>query len=223
MGLLSNFMSTSTNNLFDTLRKNVDAVFEEANRAFSSINFDDIEGELEKTNKRLKKTIKKLSKRVKNLTDRYVIEVPYDRNEEKLAFTHDGETFSATVTKLDLSKNSQMTFSIPSDVDTDSLSQKYFAEQKKMVFTFKKFVIDDESLDDDSTESVELVDEFPSVDETEEETITIVEEESETPTTNCDKVSQAIGLHKLGWSFRKIAKEIGVSDKTVARWIRSNS
>ena len=36
-------------------------------------------------------------------------------------------------------------------------------------------------------------------------------------------IKKAIALRSLGWSYRKIAKELGVSDKTVGRWIKLNS
>ena len=201
MSLFNSLLKSSLPS-FDSLRKSIDDMVGEMNHMFDDDTFD-------KHFDSLKKSLKKITKRIKNLTDRYEIEFPYDRNTQKMSYLVEEDRVSIDVTSLDEhSVTYHLDADLPQNVATDSVTLHYDDENKKMILRLKKQVVDNEvdtEINDEAAES---------------EDAPTTEEETSTTRTKEDLIAQVTSLFSNGWSYKRIAREVGVSDKTVARWIK---
>ena len=96
------------------------------------------------------------------------------------------------------------TTSIPEGVCVDNLTQRYLKDEKKMLFILKKNKI--EIVEDDN-------DEFEPIGENE------VKDEEPIKLSKEEMLKKMVHMHLNGCSYRKIAEECGVADKTAKRWI----
>lgn len=228
MNFLRNFRMPS----FDNMAK-------ELKRRIEEFDFNPIEEKLTQLGYEIEKNFTHLKKKIKNLTDRFIIEVPFDRETQKLFFNIENNVMEVkTETQTETTHSvSTTTTTIPESVNTDTLIQKYDAENKKMKFIFFKWnACDFDEEEDTLAENVEL--EIP------EEPATVTATETDEPrytaatttlevddtandtseptvtTTEDTLLDTILALRAQGMSYRAIAAQVGVSDKTVARWIK---
>lgn len=180
----------------------------EMRRLVDEFDFDKAEREVTST---IKEVMTNLKRHIKNLTDKYVIEVAYDRNTQILTYTIDGNLITIVV-KLDsedpnIQSSSTTTVTIPENVNVNTMVQHYNADDKKMVFVFKKHII--ETTEDE----IEVEMDSPLAEPIVDEEIPIEEEE-------VDINAVILDMYNSGMSYRQIAAEVGLSDKTVARRIK---
>ena len=180
----------------------------EMRRLVDEFDFDKAEREVTST---IKEVMTNLKRHIKNLTDKYVIEVAYDRNTQILTYTIDGNLITIVV-KLDsedpnIQSSSTTTVTIPENVNVNTIVQHYNADDKKMVFVFKKHII--ETTEDE----IEVEMDSPLAEPIVDEEIPIEEEE-------VDINAVILDMYNSGMSYRQIAAEVGLSDKTVARRIK---
>lgn len=251
---------------------------DEMRRMINDFNFEDAEREVRNT---ISEVVTKLRKHIQNLTDKYVIDVAYDRDTQILTSTIEDRVLTITV-RLDsttIQSTNTTSVTIPNDVDLTRMVQKYDAEQKKMFFIFKKLVINDENVSDEEERIFEV--EIPH-EEPMEAPMPVVEEEIVIPTAIMDdeddevvegdhvdtfastvdreeemepmcffdpfeeKIlqltdmtsdidadianriipifdldAQMVSWREEGWSYRKIGRVVGISDKKVAKIINS--
>ena len=180
----------------------------EMRRLVDEFDFDKAEREVTST---IKEVMTNLKRHIKNLTDKYVIEVAYDRNTQILTYTIDGNLITIVV-KLDsedpnIQSSSTTTVTITENVNVNTMVQHYNADDKKMVFVFKKHII--ETTEDE----IEVEMDSPLAEPIVDEEIPIEEEE-------VDINAVILDMYNSGMSYRQIAAEVGLSDKTVARRIK---
>lgn len=201
-------------------------------RTFDEFDFNSIETKLNEFGNDIERSFNRLKKRIKNLTDRFIVEVPFDRETQRLSFSIENNVIEIrTETQTETTHSvSTTTTSIPESVNTDTLMQKYDAETKKMMFIFFKW---NAKVEDETEENVELEDTVEThtnttVESAPEVTVTSTVDVTETDTTNKENAESSkdnlletiLAMHEQGYSYRKIASEVGMSDKTVARWIK---
>ena len=216
MNILSRFRMPSLENMASAIR-----------RRFDEFDFDSIEKQLTELGNDMEKAVSRLKKRIKNLTDKFVVEVPFDKETQKISFSFDGNVMEVkTETYSDAPHLvSTTSVTIPSDVNTDTLIQKYDEENKKMQFIFFKWGA---PVEEDNVEvEIEVDENDVTVDDQVDETATTasanVMPTFETTSTVSEKdalMETIMRMYAEGHSYRKIASEVGVSDKTVARWIK---
>ena len=182
----------------------------EMRRLVDEFDFDKAEREVTST---IKEVMTNLKRHIKNLTDKYVIEVAYDRNTQILTYTIDGNLITIVV-KLDsedpnIQSSSTTTVTIPDNVNVNTMVQHYNADDKKMVFVFKKHII--ETTEDEIELEVEMA--SPLAEPIVDEDIPLEEKEF-------DINEVILNMYNAGMSYRQIAAEVGLSDKTVARRIK---
>lgn len=182
----------------------------EMRRLVDEFDFDKAEREVTST---IKEVMANLKRHIKNLTDKYVIEVAYDRNTQILTYTIDGNLITIVV-KLDsedpnIQSSSTTTVTIPENVNVNTMVQHYNADDKKMVFVFKKHIT--ETTEDEIELEVEM--DSPLAEPIVDEDIPIEEKEF-------DINEVILNMYNAGMSYRQIAAEVGLSDKTVARRIK---
>lgn len=206
MGLLKAFRDSALEAITESAK--------EMKRMVDEFDFDKAEREVTNT---IKEVVANLRKHIKNLTDKYVIEVAYDRNTQILTYTIDDNIITIVV-KLDsedpnIQSSSTTTVTIPENVNVNTMVQHYNADEKKMIFVFKKNTI--EISDDEVELEVEVDGDIaePSCEETNAEGTT-----SEVAEPNTDDI--ILEMYQNGASYRQIAKQVGLSDKTVARRIK---
>jgi AraC-like DNA-binding protein len=230
-----NFLSRFRMPSFDSMAK-------ELKRRIEEFDINPIEEKLTQLGFEIEKNFTNLKKKIKNLTDRFIIEVPFDRETQKLFFNIENNVMEVkTETQTETTHSvSTTTTTIPESVNTDTLIQKYDSENKKMKFIFFKwnkldFDEEEEALEtDESIESTETVEEPATTTE-----VPTFEEANVTATSTLDVDNTAVHTHAStvmntedylletilalraqGMSYRAIAAQVGVSDKTVARWIK---
>ena len=170
MGLLKLFKETA----LERIQQGAD----EMRRMINDFNFEDAEREVRNT---ISEVVTKLRKHIQNLTDKYVIDVAYDRDTQILTSTIEDRVLTITV-RLDSTtiKSTHTTrVTIPDDVDLTKMVQKYDAEQKKMFFIFKKLILTEENVENEEEQIFEV--EIPQ-EEVTEQSIPVVEEEIIIPT-----------------------------------------
>ena len=180
----------------------------EMRRLVDEFDFDKAEREVTST---IKEVMTNLKRHIKNLTDKYVIEVAYDRITQILTYTIDGNLITIVV-KLDsedpnIQSSSTTTVTIPENVNVNTMVQHYNADDMMMVFVFKKHII--ETTEDE----IEVEMDSPLAEPIVDEEIPIEEEE-------VDINAVILDMYNSGMSYRQIAAEVGLSDKTVARRIK---
>lgn len=226
------------NSLFKLFKKSIFDSFEERldemKKSLAELKERDFEKDFENLATNFQTRMDNLKKKWKNLNDRYTFEVPYDRDTQILKYEIKNNKLNVTVTELVESDNSSFssesirTVTIPEDADVYNISQKYDKENKKMVFIVKKNFIETEEAEEEPKEAEET-NETSNV-QHEDETVNCEDERNvqgvAKPFEECSKSEQLeiiLGLYSNGWSFRRIAKEVGLSDKTVAKWIRQTT
>ena len=207
--------------------------FNELDKMMRDIDFSSAEDKFNEIEKSFKEKFTELKKRVKEFTDKFIVEVPFDKNEETISFKIENGMITITTEKSDesSSKKSTTEVSIPETVDEHHMVQRYAEDEKKMMFIFfkKKKPNKVETKED---ENVEATNE-DNVEQQENVNLGRVETNAdgtvnESPSNETDRVSEKkrliekmIQMHEAGFSYRKIAEETGISDKTVKRWIKS--
>lgn len=229
MGLLKFF----GNQALDKIKKNLDDI----QASLNEFDFSSKKNELEETfaslNKKFDDEFKKFANKIKVLRDKFVVEVPYDRDTQVLSYKLEDNVMSVVVeTATDTGMTSfnstaTTTTTIPSYVSLEKVTQKYDKENKKMVFSFdKKFEEDankasellvDEALNEAEAEAERLF--FEDIEEdngAETERVLFDNVEEEDPRQAL--INKVIRLRNDGLSFKAISRECGISDKTAKRW-----
>lgn len=223
------FLTKFTRDGFRSLRRTT----RELTQMIRDFDFPSFEEEFNEIENEFKKQMDKIKERIKNLTDRFVVEVPFDKEKQELSVSVNKNVLTVVLDSYDESTNTTgnaMTqTTIPEDVDPTTMTQFYDAEKKKLVFVFMKKKID--NAETKNTETTETVEE--TTDNTKTET---VEETTNNTTTENVVAGQTtewvkskkeslmktiLSMYENGFSYRKIAAETGISDKTVKRWIQS--
>lgn len=171
------------------------------------------ETDFEKEFNTMKQTFKDLLKKKDN---EYVLEVKYDRETQTLQFKIEDDTLTVIVEEKtengNFNSKSTITVTIPSDVLVDKITQEYDSENKIMLFKMKKTNVEEQPT---------VEEEFEPIGETQpKEEIVVETPKSNKPMTSDELLKVIVGMYKDGASFRTISKEVGLSDKTVAKYIK---
>lgn len=171
------------------------------------------ETDFEKEFNTMKQTFKDLLKKKDN---EYVLEVKYDRETQTLQFKIEDDTLTVIVEEKtengNFNSKSTTTVTIPSDVLVDKITQEYDSENKIMLFKMKKTNVEEQPT---------VEEEFEPIGETQpKEEIVVETPKSNKPMTSDELLKVIVGMYKDGASFRAISKEVGLSDKTVAKYIK---
>ena len=167
-----------------------------------NVHFDRLKDEMDNSLNKLREKISQLQQ------PNEVFVINYNRDTDTLATRMEGRTFIAEVQSLDGHTSAMHSFTTPQLEGFEGMPKReYDAVNHKMKFIF-------------GNEEAEQA-EAPQEEEGNEVNEAPTEAPQETEEVD-ERVATAIKLHNEGWSFRRIAKEVGVSDKTVARWVRKN-
>lgn len=171
------------------------------------------ETDFEKEFNTMKQTFKDL---LKKKNDEYILEVKYDRETQTLQFKIEDDTLTVIVEEKtengNFNSKSTTTVTIPSDVLVDKITQEYDSENKIMLFKMKKTNVEEQPTAEE---------EFEPIGETQpKEEIVVETPKSNKPMTSDELLKVIVGMYKDGASFRAISKEVGLSDKTVAKYIK---
>ena len=153
----------------------------------------------------------KLKQKIRNLDDKFIVKVDYDRNDEMMSYSIEDNVLTVIVNSDPESRNQtserRVVTTLPNNVNVTDMKTKYNTEDGTMVFIFKK-----------------------GLETTNDTTATTLSQEEVERSSGEDEMSlqdnkrfiatRMKEMHDLGISYRQIAKEFGVSDKTVARWIK---
>lgn len=228
--MLNLFKRTTLNQLSRRFDELVGEVRQQINQI--EFNWEDAEREM---NEALSRAVSKVRKHIKNLTDKFVVEVPYNRDTQILSTSFEGRMFKVVV-KLDTEDTSIEQVSttqtlLPLNVVIDQMTQQYDAENKKMIFTFKKnyFEDDEDVVLEDVAEHLESVDEEEITDDViepveESNGVTEAAIDGHTPSgkERMEEIKKMMyDMYVGGAPYTRIAEEFGLSDKTVARWIKA--
>ena len=231
-----------TRDCFNQMESMMDAV----KTRLAAYDFSQIEREMKKINDKWDE----VKNAWNDQSQSFSIHIPYNADTQFIKTEINGNRFKVSVKKDVETTRSNVADSflyshistIPSQFINGSIAQKYLEQDKAMLFIFKKPTVEVQAADVD-----ELIDAINETNNVEEIVIptSIVEEEvtngndgvdvtastevmetiDETvnhPHYTCEDAldRQIWELYCLGTSYRKIAKEVGVSDKTVARRIK---
>lgn len=225
MSMLNKFLKNSS---LDRFSKRLEDLRGELIKEFNHIadEWNEAEGDI---NEALSRTFATIRKRIKNFNEKFVVEVPYDRDTQCLSSYIKDRYFIVKVwldtTDDTVVQRTETRTLLPENVLIDEVLHEYDSENKKMVFTFKKSIAD--PLDDREVEE-EIADRVEEV-TTEPLTIEVVMDE-ETPTDShtpsgkemIENIKKTMyEMYQSGASYKTIASEFGLSDKTVARWINA--
>ena len=189
--------------MLNVFKENLNSIFkksfDEMQKVINDFDFDDIEKQFDSVKKSFNEGFEEFKSYVKNYDNKYIIKVPYDRDTQVMKFAVSDSEFKVAVNpcedcgdvKIKTSFSSVTT--IPKGVNVDTITHSYDELTKTMVFIFKKDKEEKESEDENEKKTIEKTEELV-------------------------KKMADMHLHQ-GMSYRKIAKETGVSDKTVKRWI----
>ena len=180
------------------------------------------ETDFEKEFNTMKQTFKDLLKKKDN---EYVLEVKYDRETQTLQFKIEDDTLTVIVEEKtengNFNSKSTTTVTIPSDVLVDKITQEYDSENKIMLFKMKKTNVEEQPTTFSMRRTETLEEEFEPIGETQpKEEIVVETTKSNKPMTSDELLKIIVGMYKDGASFRAISKEVGLSDKTVAKYIK---
>ena len=237
MGMLNLFKRNTLNQL----NRRFDELVGEVRQQINQIDFNWEAAERE-MNDALNRAMGAVRKHIKNLTDKFVVEVPYNRDTQILSTSFEGRMFKVVV-KLDsederVEQVSTTQTLLPLNVVIEQMTQRYDEVNKKMVFTFKKdhfSEAEDTTADSLTTEDIEednqqTVNEEAQVEERVFEVeIPIVDEPCEVTSEAAPSGKERMEeikkmmyeMYQGGAPYTHIAEEFGVSDKTVARWIKA--
>lgn len=210
------FLTKFTRDGFRSLRRTT----RELTQMIRDFEFPSFEDEFNQIENEFKKQMDKIKERIKNLTDRFIVEVPFDKEKQELSVSVNKNVLTVVLDSYDevtnTTGNAMTQTTIPEDVDPTTMKQVYDTENKKLIFVFMKKKVN--NAETESTETTETV---------EETTNTITTESVSEQTTEGVKpkkeslMKTILSMYENGFSYRKIAAETGISDKTVKRWIQS--
>ena len=187
---------------------------DELNQALNEIDMENVEAHFNELKEDFNKEFDKLKEKFYTVGKKFVVEIPYDRDTQKLSFKMENGMITVVVETDETTSNgtfvskSTTTRNIPESVNVNEFKQKYLEDEKKMLFIFKPKKVEQ------VTENEEVTDDFEP----------IGEEGAETVSEECEDareqlIKKMVHMHLNGCSYRKIAQECGVSDKTCKRWI----
>lgn len=167
--------------------------------------------EMMEFNDSIRNEFDKLKQKIRNLDDKFVVNVDYDRDEDIMSYSIENRTLTVIVKSEPESRNQtserRVVTTLPNDVLITNMKTKYNNEEKTMLFIFKK-----------------------GLENTNDTTATTLSQESVERSSGEVEMSlqdnkrfiaiRMKEMHDSGISYRQIAREFGVSDKTVARWIK---
>lgn len=189
-------------------KNSLSKAFDDFNKLLDDFPFDEYQNKFDSFMSDISKKFDDFKEEMNEVRVHRNLTVDYDRNTDKLEAELNDNVFTVVVSKLDGTASSTKIVTVPQDA---KLEKSYNAEEKKMTF---RFMTEPTPTTEEQTEEEEQAeDEFEEFNG-EEDAVNTPEEQQK------NKVAMAVKLHKEGWSFRRIAKEVGVSDKTVARWVR---
>jgi len=211
------FLTKFTRDGFRSLRRTT----RELTQMIRDFEFPSFEDEFNEIENAFKKQMDKIKERIKNLTDRFIVEVPFDKEKQELSVSVNKNVLTVVLDSYDeatnTTGNAMTQTTIPEDVDPTTMTQFYDKDNKKLVFVFMKKKINKvETEDTETTETVE-----GTTDNTTTESV-VAEQTTEGVKPKKESLMKTIlAMHENGFSYRKIAAETGISDKTVKRWIQS--
>lgn len=157
----------------------------------------------------------KLKQKIRNLDDKFIVKVDYDRNDEMMSYSIEDNVLTVIVNSDPESRNQtserRVVTTLPNNVNVTDMKTKYNTEDSTMVFIFKKTQVDN------MTNGVDTTATTLSQEEVERSS---GEDEMSLQDSRRFISARMKEMHDSGISYRQIAKEFGVSDKTVARWIK---
>lgn len=211
------FLTKFTRDGFRSLRRTT----RELTQMIRDFDFPSFEDEFNQIENEFKKQMDKIKERIKNLTDRFIVEVPFDKEKQKLSVSVNKNVLTVVLDSYDeatnTTGNAMTQTTIPEDVDPTTMKQLYDTENKKLVFVFMKKKVN--NAETESTETTETVEE--TTNNTTTESI-VAEQTTEGAKPKKESLMKTIlSMYENGFSYRKIAAETGISDKTVKRWIQS--
>lgn len=185
----------------------------EINKIADELKNMDFEKEFENMSKTFDEKFESVKDILLKRNDKYLMEVAYDRDTQTLQSKIEGNLFTVIVEEKtengNFTSKSTTSVTIPNDVCVDKITQEYDKVRKMMVFSMKKNKIE---------EVVENTQELQNVKEEEPQVISDTTEQK--PKTSEELLNIMLEMYHNGASFKAIAKEVGLSDKTVAKYIR---
>lgn len=211
------FLTKFTRDGFRSLRRTT----RELTQMIRDFEFPSFENEFNEIENAFKKQMDKIKERIKNLTDRFIVEVPFDKEKQELSVSVNKNVLTVVLDSYDeatnTTGNAMTQTTIPEDVDPTTMTQFYDKDNKKLVFVFMKKKIN--KVETEATETTETVEETTNNTTTES---VVAEQTTEGVKPKKESLMKTIlAMHENGFSYRKIAAETGISDKTVKRWIQS--
>lgn len=211
------FLTKFTRDGFRSLRRTT----RELTQMIRDFEFPSFEDEFNEIENAFKKQMDKIKERIKNLTDRFIVEVPFDKEKQELSVSVNKNVLTVVLDSYDeatnTTGNAMTQTTIPEDVDPTTMTQFYDKDNKKLVFVFMKKKIN--KVETEDTETTETVEETTNNTTTES---VVAEQTTEGVKPKKESLMKTIlAMHENGFSYRKIAAETGISDKTVKRWIQS--
>ena len=210
------FLTKFTRDGFRSLRRTT----RELTQMIRDFEFPSFEYEFNDIENEFKKQMDKIKERIKNLTDRFIVEVPFNKEKQELSVSVNKNVLTVVLDSYDeatnTTGNAMTQTTIPEDVDPTTMKQVYDTENKKLVFVFmKKKVNNAETESKETTETVEKTTNNTTTESVSEQTTEGVKPKKES------LMKTILSMYENGFSYRKIAAETGISDKTVKRWIQS--
>ena len=210
------FLTKFTRDGFRSLRRTT----REITQMIRDFEFPSFEDEFNQIENEFKKQMDKIKERIKNLTDRFIVEVPFDKEKQELSVSVNKNVLTVVLDSYDeatnTTGNAMTQTTIPEDVDPTTMKQVYDTENKKLIFVFMKKKVN--NTETESTETTETVEETTNNTTTE----SVSEQTTEGVKPKKESLMKTIlSMYENGFSYRKIAAETGISDKTVKRWIQS--
>lgn len=207
-------------NFLKEIRSTMSELFNENMSSLSSlikdINLEDVNNRIKEVSNELQGELKKLKSKIKNGMMFFQVEVPFDISKSTISFKVEESSLKVTTETLNESKRSEITIiEIPSDVDINTLAQRYDEKRKVMVFFFKKKSYKDVIIFSDEDDNVN--------EEKKEEAEKAEAVSEEKASTKEQMVERMVRMHNEGISYKKIAEECGISERTVRRWIKTAS
>lgn len=211
------FLTKFTRDGFRSLRRTT----RELTQMIRDFEFPSFEDEFNQIENEFKKQMDKIKERIKNLTDRFIVEVPFDKEKQQLSVSVNKNVLTVVLDSYDeatnTTGNAMTQTTIPEDVDPTTMKQVYDTENKKLIFVFMKKKVN--NAETESTETTETVKETTNNTTTES---VVAEQTTEGVKPKKESLMKTIlSMYENGFSYRKIAAETGISDKTVKRWIQS--
>ena len=210
------FLTKFTRDGFRSLRRTT----RELTQMIRDFEFPSFVDEFNQIENEFKKQMDKIKERIKNLTDRFIVEVPFDKEKQELSVSVNKNVLTVVLDSYDeatnTTGNAMTQTTIPEDVDPTTMKQVYDTENKKLIFVFMKKKVN--NAETESTETTETVEETTNNTTTE----SVSEQTTEGVKPKKESLMKTIlSMYENGFSYRKIAAETGISDKTVKRWIQS--